>query len=36
MLIKVYRYDPESCQTPFFQEFEVPAQSDWSVMDILD
>ena len=36
MLIKVYRYDPDSGQQPFFQEFDVPAKPDWSVMDVLD
>lgn len=36
MLIKIYRFDPDSGKEPFFQSFEVPAQPDWSVMDVLD
>jgi succinate dehydrogenase / fumarate reductase, iron-sulfur subunit len=36
MIIKVYRFDPDSGKEPFFQSFEVPAQPDWTVMDALD
>jgi succinate dehydrogenase/fumarate reductase-like Fe-S protein len=36
MLIKTYRYDPDNSLAPHFQEFDVPARADWSVMDVLD
>jgi succinate dehydrogenase / fumarate reductase, iron-sulfur subunit len=36
MIIKVYRFDPDSGKKPFFQSFEVPTQLDWTVMDALD
>jgi len=36
MIIKVYRFDPDSGKKPFFQSFEVPAKPDWTVMDALD
>jgi succinate dehydrogenase / fumarate reductase iron-sulfur subunit len=36
MIVKTYRYAPESGIPPRFQSFEVPAGPDWTVMDILD
>jgi succinate dehydrogenase / fumarate reductase iron-sulfur subunit len=36
MLVKVYRYDPDSGKQPEFQSFEVPSRPDWTVMDVLD
>ena len=36
MLVKMYRQDPESGKEPAFQEYTVPAQPDWTAMDVLD
>ena len=36
MLVKVYRYDPDSGKAASFQKFNVPALPDWSVMSVLD
>lgn len=36
MLVNIYRCDPDSGCEPCFQSYDVPAQPDWTVMDVLD
>jgi len=36
MKIKVYRNDPDMGEAPHYDNFDVPAKADWSVMDVLD
>lgn len=36
MQVKIYRQDPTSGKKPVFQAYTVPAQPDWTAMDVLD
>ena len=34
--LEVMRYDPESDETPRFQQYSVPCQNDWAILDALN
>lgn len=36
MRVRILRQDPSVNQEAHFQEYEVPVQADWTVMDVLD